>query len=427
MRDSDTTTSPDHEWSCAVAYAKRSGGIIPGKNVSLRVKPTGYILKAHWSRWVPVAVFVAATLLHFLPLSIPLFRPVGRHYPFPQAISLAVFGLLWLYVAIRLSVPVGRVTFGRGNPEIDILYGTVFRPRRISFGDAMNLKAYLFKGDQAGTRVKYGNTVLALSRTDEPNSDLILAAVQNEKKIVSIVALLSGDLHKMDKITPFAEYVVGESREDEPPDEWKKLVEKSQSKSPFLGRLVNNTSTLATKDNSEYVIIRNRRPWLIGIILLALGILLVSMPIVASYKEREFDYFTILMGLGASLIFLIPAYTLLASMNRVLLKRLDDCIYLKWGFFPLVREISMARREFEASLYRCSYEQANRVKKPGQIVLSLVRTRPDSGELVLIVADTEPQLASALTTLESFIGHSSQLVPFQFNEFYFAGFVCCGT
>jgi hypothetical protein len=112
--------------------------------------------------------------------------------------------------------------------------------------------------------------------------------------------------------------------------------------------------------------------------------------------------------MGLSLIFFVPAYYLIACVNRIMLKRLNNSVCLKYGFFPFVKEISFLHNELKACLYKCDFEQANKVKKPGQIIFSLIQRNQDDSELLLSVSDTESQVISAFEKLVLFIGQSSQ-------------------
>ncbi|MHA2069892.1 MAG: hypothetical protein ACXABY_36470 [Candidatus Thorarchaeota archaeon] len=186
------------------------------------------------------------------------------------------------------------------------------------------------------------------------------------------------------------------------------IVDGYRTKKPFLKYVDTSTAKLILRESSEQVMIKNRNDWFIGIILLAFGALMISMPIIITLKEGTFNLFATILAVGVSLIFLVPAYKILAYANAVLLKHWSNTIHLRFGFYPFVQELSFPKNIFEVSFYKCDIERANRVKKPEQIILSLVRRSPNDSELVLCTSDTESTVLSAFEKLESFIGQSSQ-------------------
>jgi len=119
MKDSQFTNNNDDQWSHAVSYAKRCGGIIPDRSISFRVKPTSYTLKAHWGRWIFISILVAVMLFHFLPILLPILIPQNRVF------LMCLFGVVWLYFIFRLSIPIGKITFEKEDSDIHIQYGTI--------------------------------------------------------------------------------------------------------------------------------------------------------------------------------------------------------------------------------------------------------------------------------------------------------------
>ena len=406
----DLYSNSNDQWLHAVSYANRCGGIIPGRGVSFRVKPSTYILKAHWSRWISITVVIAFALFFFFPILLPFLIPIKKEMPLGLSFLVAVVGFFAFYLAVRSSTPIGKIVFDRDSAEIHILYGTIFRPHRITLPSKhINLKAYMFRSDKPDVRIRYGDTVISLIDPNKSDSELILASTKNEKKVYSVIDELNRNFNMGTSSSTSGEgdNVFSSLLKDTAKDEWQQLVDKSRLKKPFLFYPMGQHN-LFTKADNEQTMIMNRRPWFLGCFILFFGLFMVLVPFIVMFKEQKFNIFVTLMYFGLSPIFLIPAYITLTLKNKILLKHLDNSVYFEYGCYPFAREISFPRGEFEVSLYRCSLEQANKVKKPGQIVFSINLKKKEHSELILTVAETEPQVISAFDKLKSFLGHSHQ-------------------
>ena len=407
MADLLNNDSMKDQWSHAVSYAQRNGGIMPGKAVSFKSTPDKYVIRAHRGRWISNSLLYAFVILHYLPLLIPVIIPSDKEFPYEKMIPLAVFGLFWLYLAFRLSIPIGKVTFDRESSNIHIVYGTIIRNYKIVIPkEYVSLKTYMFKADKPDVRIKYGNTVLSFVNQNEPDSELILASVKNEKNILLAYEKLVSYLNI--EGADNAELPSPSTLMDTPKDEWQQLSERSQSKGAFLGHRVLKSDRIVVKDNSEQTLIKPRKPWISGLFVSSFGLFFIVMNIIISIKEQEFSLFMTIFSFGISLIFLAPAYRILASSNRMLLRKWNNSIDLRYGVFPFSKEVSFSSSSFEVCLYTCSVELANKVKKPGQIILSLLRRNPDDSKLVISTSGTELQVISAFEKLKSFLGQSSQ-------------------
>jgi len=402
----------EDQWLHAVLYANKAGGIVPGRAISFKSTPNRYVIKAHWGRWIGILVVFVFGFVSILPVIIPFIIPVppAKEFPFLKVLPLVAFGLFVLYLAFRSSTRVGKIVFNTDASNVHITYGTLFRRYRVTIPqDHVSLKAYMFKTDKPDLRIRYGYTVLSLINEAQTDSELILASTEKEKTIRAVLGELGSKLN-----TGVTKNITG-AEVDEPylssvytgHDEWQKIVENSQSKKPFLNNLVSSKDKLIVKEYAEHILIKNKKAWFLGFLLLSLGLFLILMLIIVSIKEEKFDIFVSLMTFAVSLIFLVPAFTLIASDNRVVLKRLSNSIHLQYGFHPFVKKLSFLKSEFDVSLYKCDFERANRVKTPGQVVLSIVRSNMNNSELILITSDTEPQIRPAFDKLQSFIGQAS--------------------
>jgi hypothetical protein len=409
MSDSLSEDSLNNQWSHAVLYAKKAGGIIPGNKISFKSAFNSYVIKAHWRRWIFVLALFAFIIIHFLPILLPLIIPFDKGYPYENAVPLALFGFIWIYLAYRTSIPIGKITFNKESTDINVTYGSLICPYHIIIpNENVVLKTYMFKADKPDVKIKYGNTVLSVIHKEYPDSELILASVKNEKNISPIVNELNSyikqDISK--NISYEREEDIHSTFMDLPKDDWQKLSETSQSKKPFLNYLVSSNNKLIVKESSEHVLIKNRKPWFIGLLLFTFGIFMISMLIAVTIKEKEFDALVSIMGLGVSLFFFVPAYTILAYANKIFIKHRDNVILLKFGFYPFVKELSLTKHIVKACLYKCDVEQANKVKKPGQVVLSLIHKEQNESELILSISDTKKQVISAYEKLAIFLGQS---------------------
>jgi hypothetical protein len=270
-------------------------------------------------------------------------------------------------------------------------------------------RIYMFKAERSDVRIKYGDTVVALVRRDDPNCELIVCKVKNEPSIARLVPVLEayfdekmvngqGKAAREDVCSPW----------DYAERQWKRLVTGSQSKRPFLDDSVTTRGRLLVKDMEARIDIRGRGPLWTTVFLIAFGLFMVLLPLVARINGEEFHIGMSLSCFALSLVGFVPASIILASARAVRLHRWNRRICLRFGCHPFAKELSLPCDRFEVHLYRCGIEQANKVKKPGQVILSLIRRRPAASELVLSTAENESQVASAFEALASFIGASDR-------------------
>jgi hypothetical protein len=411
MSDSLRKDNFDDQWSHVVAYANKAGGIIPGSKISFKSTSNSYIIKTHWKRWIRVCILFAFIIIHFLPILLPLIIPLDKGYPYENAVPLALFGFFWVYLAYRTSIPIGKITFNKESTDIHVTYGSLICPHNIIIPNGnVVLKTYMFKADKPDVKIKYGNTVLSVIHKEYPDSELILASVKDEKSINTIVNELNNYINKdtSKNISYEREEDIHSLFMELPKDNWQELAEKSQSKKPFLNYLVSSNDKLIVKDSSDHVLIKNRKHWILGIFISAFGAFFILMPIIVTIKEQEFNIFISLMSFGVSLIFFVPTYQILAYANKIFIKHRDNLILLKFGFYPFVKELSLTRHAVKVCLYKCDVEQANKVKKPGQVVLSLIRKEQNESELTLSTSDTKAQVIAAYEKLALFLGQSPQ-------------------
>jgi len=411
MSDSLSNEGMYNQWSHAVAYANKAGGIIPGSKISFKSTFNTYVIKAHWNRWIRVCILFPLILLHFLPILLPLIIPLEKTFPYEKAVPLTLFGFFWIYLAYRISIPIGKITFKKETTDIHVTYGSLICPYHIIIPNGnVVLKTYMFKADKPDVKIKYGNTVLSVIHKEYPDSELILASVKNEKSISHIVNELNSYIKQdMSKnISYEREEDIHSTFMDLPKDDWQELTEKSQSKKPFLNVLVSSNEKLIVKDSSDHVLIKKRKHWILGIFISAFGAFFILMPIIITIKEQEFNIFMSLMSFGVSLIFFVPTYQVLAYANKIFIKHQDNLILLKFGYYPFVKELSLTKHTVKVHLYKCDVDQANKVKKPGQVVLSLIQREKNESELILSTSDTKKQVISAYEKLAIFLGQSPQ-------------------
>ncbi len=399
-------------WPHAVAYAKKMGGIIPGRVISLKSNPIGYTMKAHWTRWVFIFVFWFMALVHFLLILLPFMVPLDKDDLSGKTLPIAFFGLFWIYLAVRLSMPIGKISFHKDTSDIHIFYGSIIRRHKITIPkESVTFQAYMYKADKPGLRIRYGNTVLALIHPDEPDSELILAEVKNDKSIPSICEKLGECLkqHKPEGSADKGKNNLSLPGIVVPKGDWRKLVEHSKTKMPFLYNQTTRNEKIIIKDSLECVLIKSRKSWLLGLFLLAMGLFIIVFAILTSIAEKT-KYLPAIFILSCliSAVFIVPAYKTLAAENNILLKRWTKSLHLKYGFFPFVRELYFPCESMEACIYKCNIEKANKVKKPGQIILSLLRKDKENSELVLATSDTESELMPVFEKLKSFLGQATQ-------------------
>ncbi len=172
------------QWSHAVAFANKAGGIIPGSKISFKSTPSSYFIKAHWKRWMRICILFALIIIHFLPILLPLIITFDKGYPYENAVPLALFGFFWVYLTYRISIPIGKITFNKETTDIHVTYGTVIcRHNIIIPNESVFLKTYMFKANKPDVKIKYGNTVLSMIHKEYPDSELILASVKDKKSI----------------------------------------------------------------------------------------------------------------------------------------------------------------------------------------------------------------------------------------------------
>jgi hypothetical protein len=411
MIDSVNKENVENPWFQAVSYAKRNGGIIPGKAISFKSKPNGYVIKAHWGRWVFILVLFAVAIIHFLPTVLPFIIPLEKEYPIEKTLFFALFGFFLLYLTYQLFIPLGKIIFDKESENIHIIYGTLIHRHKIIIPHKdISLKTYMFKADKPDIRIRYGNTILSLINQNEFDSELILAAIKNEKKMQAVLDKLSCDLNItiLSGVSSKSDMIFSSGFMDLPKDKWQKLVENSQSQKPFFDNSISNSEKLTIQNSPERTLIKKRKRWFLGVFILAFALFLIILTIIISIKEQEFNLFVTIMMCGLSLFFLFPAYQILASVNSILLIHWNNSLCLRYGFYPFTKEIIFPKDKFEACLYKCDIEAANKVKKPGQIVLSLIFRDTNKAELVLSTSDIETNVTSAFKALESFIGKSSE-------------------
>jgi len=414
MADLPNKAEIEDQWSHAVSYAKRARGIVLGRKISLKSNAHSYVIKAHWSRWIGILLLFALVLIHLLPLLMHYLGPWRTDHSFRIGLFGAAFSLFWAYFAYRVSIAIGKIVFSKESPEIHITYGTIFQSYHVVIpSEHVSLKTYMFKADKSDVRAKYGNTLLSLinQNRSESDSELILAEAKSEAKIHAVFKELSVHLNQDTDDDSSAAGMEGTyySLVDSPPDEWQKLADRSQSKRPFLnGEIVSIFNKLIVKESPEHALIKTNKPWIVCLFMFAVGIGFISMFVVLSIQEQEFRILLSLVGLGLSIFCFVPAYRTLASTNRIQLKHWNNTISLQYGLYPFAKEISFSKGSLHVSLYVCDIERANKVKKPGQTVLSILRRSRDDSELVLSASDTESQAISAFEKLREFMGEYSQ-------------------
>jgi hypothetical protein len=123
--------SMDNQWSHAVLYSKNAGGIIPGNKISFKSTFNSYVIKAHWIRWIRVCILFPLIILHFLPILLPLIIPLEKAFPYEKAVPLTLFGFFWIYLAYRISIPIGKITFNKETTDIHVTYGSLICPYHI--------------------------------------------------------------------------------------------------------------------------------------------------------------------------------------------------------------------------------------------------------------------------------------------------------
>ncbi|MHA2069891.1 MAG: hypothetical protein ACXABY_36465 [Candidatus Thorarchaeota archaeon] len=158
--------------------------------------PSSYVLTTNWREWIFGGICFALMIFHILPLVLPLIIPTDDESPFEDLRPLTVAAFFWAYFAYRTLTTIGKITFSKEPSDIHVTYGTIFRPHHLVMpNEQVTLAAYIFKGDKPDVKIRYGNVVLSLVKTDKPDSELILAAVRGEEKVRPILNGLSGHLN----------------------------------------------------------------------------------------------------------------------------------------------------------------------------------------------------------------------------------------
>ncbi len=404
MTDSHDMGISEQQWSDAVRHANRVGGIVAGGRVSFKSDALACVLRPHWDRLVWFAVSVAVCLFY---VALAVFPATSDEYNPVDRILTCLFGFLLVFLGGRSLTVAGKVVFNKVSGNIHVCYRKWLGIHHITIpGKQVVLGAYMFKADRGDLKIEYGRTILSLTRLGQPESHLILAAVKNERQAAAVVRdLRSCGMRGPVTDSPNDAPTDGYRRLPAPlPDDWARWVAGSQSKRPYLSIVHSGMDKLAVRGSSERIVIRNKRAW--GTVLLVGGgSVLLVLGLAVTWRTNP-----LLAALSVPMVawFMTTAYRLAAFANRIVLDGWNSTIRLRSGFHPFTRSLSLPRDRLRVLLYRCDVECANKVKKPGRVVLSLVRDGSTDEELILATADTQARLDPAFNELSRFIGQSSQ-------------------
>jgi len=369
------------------------GIVLPFSRISVKSSRHKIVLKPSWRRWLPITFCLLFALFLVVPLMIAYFiipeTSPKRPEMTSKAIPLAIFSLLWFWLAFRQILRYRRISWQSNSSELVLHYGNLLFPRRIHIStEGLAAKIYVYKADRPNIRARYGWTVLSLLRSEQQGNELIIAVLRDDKTAISAYQKLKDFLGKgIDEISigePTSPS--GELLSSIETANWNHLVKRTLTWSPFFGSGSGRFKDISVKAFDYEVVLKwNWKRWILSLFLLVLGCFMYWGAFHV-FRPSIPGVIFCLMGLGLGTIFTCPALLTILSAQKLTLSNLNSSIVFRHGFLPFPKTLTIPAEQITARMYRCESSSAKRAIKPGYTILSLLNNKSPNSELILVAS-----------------------------------------
>jgi len=360
------------------------------------------------SRWLRSIHFFAYSLFLLGPILIAYYiipeTSPDRYVLLLLAIFPTVGGLSLLRKGLLYSLRIGKITFSPDSSELTIHYGHLLFTKKLCVRrDNISVKTYIFKSTHKGIRFKYGQTILSLTRTDQEESELILAAVNNNSGLIAAFEALRNFLGcgTLEDLAPEAKVEGRDSLFGLESNEWNHLSEKARTKSPFFGSM--RRKSISIKQYPDKLILKwfwDR--WIMALFLLGFS----GFCYFGAYYLFEISirgFFFLLSGSGMGTLFGYSGLRILLTAEKITLNNWNSTINIRYGFFPFPNSLTVSMEQIRVRIYRCDRSNANKAIKLGYTLLSLLNNKTPNLELILAAASKKSLLTPAYEMLIEFL------------------------